>query len=91
MFHLSPKQRVLKNFSLIILTYVLVFAAVNTNSGVQPIFNQANNLGTTSQMVLFFSQTVTTLVLPLVVCDTIGFKFGLIFAEACHLSCKKLW
>ena len=53
MFHLSAKQRVLKNFSLIVLTYVLVFGAVNTNAGVQPIFNQANNLGTISQMLLF--------------------------------------
>ena len=89
MFHLNPKQRVIKNFSAIVLIYVLIFAAFNSNAAVQPIFNQANNLGTISQMILFLAQTLTTLVLPLVVCESIGFKYGLILAEACHLSCNK--
>ena len=89
MLNLPPKQRVIKNFSSIVITFVLVFACVNSNSSVQPIFNQAKNLGTTSQMLLFISQTLTTLVLPLVICETLGFKYSLILAQIFHLSCKK--
>lgn len=86
MFELNRKQTVLKNFTAIVVSFVLIFAAANCNSAVQPIFNQKKNLGTTSQMLLFISQTLTTLVLPLVLCETIGFKFSLILAEVCHLS-----
>ena len=108
MLNLTPKKRVLKNFSSIVLTYVLLFACANSNSSVQPIFNQEKNLGTTSkffkclkysnffnlnnfvirgQMLLFISQTLTTLVLPLVICETIGFKYSLILAQLLHLCC----
>jgi hypothetical protein len=85
MLELNQKQIVLKNFTAIVVSFVLIFAATNCNSAVQPIFNQAKNLGTTSQMLLFISQTLTTLVLPLVLCETIGFKLSLMLAEICHL------
>lgn len=88
MLKFSNKQRVLKNFLSLTISYVLLYASVNSNGSVQSIFNQHENLGTTSQMIQFLTEVFTTLVIPQLICETLGFKFSLILGQFCHLTCN---
>jgi hypothetical protein len=93
MLKLNDKQRIIKNLIAINVAYVLLFASVNSTASVQPILNQDENLGVTSQMVSFISEIITTLVIPLIICETIGFKYGLMLGQTCHLCyvCSQLY
>lgn len=84
-FELDDKKRIIKNLIAINIAYVLLFSSVNSTASVQPILNQNENLGVTSQMVSFITEIITTLVLPLIICETFGFKYGLMLGQACHL------
>ena len=88
MFNFSEKQRVLKNFISISLSFVLLYSAVNSNGSVQAIFNQRESLGTISQALQFFTEVCTTLVLPQIIFETIGFKFSIIFGNFLQLTCN---
>ena len=88
MLKFSNKQRVLKNFLSLTISYVLLFASANSNASVQAIFNQRENLGTTTQMIQFLTEVITTLVIPQLICETMGFKFSLILGQFCHLTCN---
>ena len=87
---LTEIQIVVKNFISITLSYVLLFAAVNSNASVQSVLNQHENLGTTSQMIQFLIEMSTTLVVPQIICETIGFKFSIFFGQFLHLTCRNL-
>ncbi len=87
MLKISDKQRVVKNFLSLTISYVLLFASVNSNGSVQAIFNQHEKLGTTSQMIQFLTEVLTTLVIPQLICETIGFKFSIILGQLCHMTC----
>ena len=65
---------------------LFLFAAINSTASVQPVLNQVANLGLSSQMVTFGVQILTSLVVPNLICDAIGFKFGFLLAECLHTS-----
>ena len=79
-------RKITKNFVAINVAFVLLFSAVNCTNSIQPIINQDGNLGTISQSVIFGVQIVTSLVLPQVICELIGFKFALTVGEICLMT-----
>jgi hypothetical protein len=85
MIELSQKQAIIKNFIAINLSFLLLFAAVNSTANIQPVLNQDGNLGTISQMVLFSVQVLTSIVLPQLIIEFLGFKIGLILSELLQL------
>jgi hypothetical protein len=78
---MSKKWTIIKNYIAINLSFVLLFAAINSTGSIQPIINQDQNLGTTGQIVSFSVQMLTCLVLPQVVIELVGFKMALVIGE----------
>jgi hypothetical protein len=85
-FKLSKRQTILKNFVAINVSFVLLFSAINCVNSIQPIINRVDSLGVISQSVIYAVQIVTSLVLPQVICELIGFKFTLMLGEVLHLT-----
>ena len=83
---LEDKQKIIKNFVAINVSFVLVFSAVNCTNSIQPIINRNQSLGTISQSIIYAVQILTSLVLPQVICEIIGFKFALALGELLHLT-----
>jgi hypothetical protein len=79
-------RKIIKNFVAINVSFVLLFSAVNCTNSIQPIINQDGNLGTISQSVIYAVQILTSIVLPQVICELIGFKFALTVGEICLMS-----
>ena len=79
---LSKKQTIIKNFMAINISFLLLFAAFDSTSSVQPVLNQTASLGISSQMTVFGVQILTSLVIPNLITDAIGYKFGLALSEA---------
>ena len=86
MIKLTQKQIIIKNFLAINVSFLLLYAAVNSTASIQPVLNQDGNLGTISQMVSFGVQIFSSLVLPQLIIEAIGFKFGLALAEFLQLT-----
>ena len=86
MIELSEKQAIIKNFIAINLSFLFLFAAVNSTASIQSVLNQDGNLGTISQMILFGVQILTSLVLPQLIIETLGFKIGLVLSELLQLA-----
>lgn len=83
---LKERSTIIKNFVAINVSFVLLFAAVNCAASFQPILNQDGNLGTISQSITYAVQIVTSLVLPQVICELIGFKYALVLGELLHFT-----
>lgn len=83
---LKEKPTVIKNFIAINVAFVLLFAAVNCAASFQPILNTDGNIGTISQSVTYGVQIITCIVLPQVLCELVGFKYGLILGEILHTT-----
>lgn len=86
MIQLSQKARILKNLVAINASFLFIFAAVNSVASVQKVLNQEQNLGITSQNVIFATQILTSLVIPSIVFDQIGYKWSMVIAELFFLS-----
>jgi hypothetical protein len=86
MLKLNKKQIIIKNFIAINVSFLLIFAAVNSTASIQPVLNQDGNLGTTSQMIIFCVQMLTSLVFPQLIIETLGFKIGLVLSEFLQLT-----
>lgn len=80
-FNLSPKSRVLKNIGAIVFSFELLYASYNCIFSIQSIVNQSESLGTTSQSIVSGVNIVSSLVLPQLVCELIGFKYALCVGE----------
>ena len=83
---LKKDQRIIKNFVTINVAFVLLFSAVNCTNSIQPIINFDQSLGTISQSIIYAVQILTSLVLPQVICELVGFKWALALGEILHLS-----
>jgi hypothetical protein len=83
---LNKRQRILKNFVAINVSFVLLFSAINCVNSIQPVINRVDSLGVISQSVIYAVQIVTSLVLPQVICELVGFKFTLMLGEILHLT-----
>jgi hypothetical protein len=86
MFKLSKKHTIIKNLVAINLSFLFIFAAVNSVASIQPVLNQTENLGITSQIVMFSVNTITNLVFPSIVIQLIGFKWTMVLAELFYLT-----
>lgn len=71
------KWIIAKNFLAINIAFVLVFSSKNSINSLQPLIHQEKNLGNIGQLVSFCVNIATSLVLPQVVIELIGFKFTL--------------
>jgi len=67
-------------------SFLFIFASINSVASIQPVLNQQENLGVTSQVVIFAVQTVTCLVFPSLVLEIFGFKWTMAIAELFFLS-----
>ena len=86
MLKLNEKSQIIKNFLAFNVSFVLLFASINSTASVQPILNQDGNLGIISQMIVYGVQVLTSLVFPQIVCDLIGYKFALALSEVFQLT-----
>ena len=71
------KWIIVKNFLAINIAFVLVFSSKNSINSLQPLIHQEKNLGNIGQLVSFCVNIATSLVLPQVLIELIGFKFTL--------------
>ena len=83
---LSKKATIIKNLIAINASFLFIFASINSVASIQPVLNQEENLGVTSQVVIFAVQTVTCLVFPSIVLEVLGFKWTMALAELFFLS-----
>jgi len=82
----SSRVNIIKNLIAINASFLFIFASINSVASIQPVLNQQENLGVTSQVVIFAVQTVTCLVFPSLVLEIFGFKWTMALAELFFLS-----
>ncbi len=82
----SSRVNIIKNLIAINASFLFIFASINSVASIQPVLNQQENLGVTSQVVIFAVQTVTCLVFPSLVLEIFGFKWTMAIAELFFLS-----
>jgi hypothetical protein len=80
-FEISQKTRTLKNFFALVFAFFLTFSAKNCITGIQSVVNGNDNLGLAQLCVGFSTQFLTSLVLPLVIIKTIGFKWSMAISQ----------
>jgi hypothetical protein len=78
---ISEKTRILKNLFALIFAFFSTFSAKNCITGIQSVLNEEDNLGLTQLCVGFSTQLVTSLVIPLVIVEIIGFKYSMTIAQ----------
>jgi hypothetical protein len=71
------KWILIKNYLIFNVSFVLVFTCRNSVGSLQPLIHQDKNLGNIGQFVTFCINLVTSLVLPQVLIESIGYKFTL--------------
>ncbi len=90
---LSKKATIIKNLIAINASFLFIFSAINSVASVQTVLNQKENLGVTSQVVIFAVNALTCLVFPSIVIDMIGFKWTMALAEVfflCYIGFQAL-
>ena len=90
---LSKKAIIIKNLIAINASFLFIFASLNSVASVQTVLNQKENLGVTSQVVIFAVNTLTCLVFPSIVVEIIGFKWTMALAELfffCYIGFQAL-
>ena len=83
---LNEKARIIKNLIAINASFLFIFASINSIASIQPVLNQHENLGVTSQTVIFAVQLITCLVFPMIVIEMLGFKWTMALGELFFLS-----
>ncbi len=71
------KWIIIKNYLAVNVAFVLVFSSKNSVNSLQPLIHQDKNLGNIGQLVSFCVNIATSIVLPQVLIEMIGFKFTL--------------
>jgi len=69
MLQFNERSQIIKNFLAFNVSFVLLFASLNSSASIQSILNQEGNLGLISQMIVYGVQVLTSLVFPQIVCD----------------------
>ena len=82
---ITEKARLFKNFVSYNISFVLIYACIDSIASISTVLNQDGNLGTASQAVIYSVQFLTALVFPQVLIETFGFKISLVMAEVCFL------
>lgn len=95
-FNLNDKQKIYKNFFALNVSFFLLFACLNSIAGLQSVLHQDKNLGVTSLIVVYVVQLISSLVIPQVISDLIGYKWSIIASQigytiylACNMSPSK--
>ena len=83
---LSRRNYILKNFLVLNVAFVLLYAAVNCIGSLQSVVNQNASLGTTSQSVNFAVNLLTCLVIPQVFIELMGFKLALALGQFLNMT-----
>lgn len=82
MFHLKEKQRIIASLIALNVSLVLLQSSLNLITILQPIyFNRDDKHGIYSQLVLYSSQILASLIWPQLLINYFGFKFLLVFAQ----------
>jgi hypothetical protein len=82
---LNEKGKLIKNFVAYNLASILVFASYDAVANMASSLNQNENLGTTSQALIYATQFLTSFILPQVIIELVGFKYTLVISELCYL------
>lgn len=83
---LSEKATLYKNFVAFNLCAVLMFASYDAVTSTASTLNQTEGLGVTSQFIIYATQLATSIVIPQIIIEIIGFKFTLLISQICYLS-----
>ena len=86
MIKLSEKNKIIKNLLAVDISFMLILAAINCVSVIQPVLNQDGGLGLASQSVNFGTAIIGSIVIPSIVCKIFGFKWGMFIGECLILT-----
>lgn len=83
---LTAKQRIFKNFLATNLATMFAYGSLGGVMSVQFVLMDDRFLALFAQIVIYTSQLATSFVIPQVILDLMGFKFGLVFCYTLVLS-----
>ena len=63
-----------------------MFASYDAVTSTASTLNQTEGLGVTSQFIIYATQLATSIVIPQIIIEIIGFKFTLLISQICYLS-----
>jgi hypothetical protein len=85
MCKLSEKNQILKNLIAFSISYFLMVSARSSILSIQNVLSHDEKLGITSQMILFAAQVSCSIVIPILILKSIGFKWCLIITETSYI------